>query len=94
MRTIDQSSAPQSESRAGASELAQAFRLGWVTRQHLVALRRLDASRTRDHLVEAQGYSVVRQFVGHGIGRKMHEEPHVPNYGDAGRGTRSRSAGG
>jgi methionyl aminopeptidase len=39
-------------------------------------------------LVEAQGYSVVRQFVGHGIGRKMHEEPHVPNYGDAGRGTR------
>jgi methionyl aminopeptidase len=39
-------------------------------------------------LVEGQGYSVVRQFVGHGIGRKMHEEPHVPNYGDAGRGTR------
>jgi methionyl aminopeptidase len=39
-------------------------------------------------LVEAQGYSVVRQFVGHGIGKKMHEEPHVPNYGDAGRGTR------
>jgi len=39
-------------------------------------------------LVEAEGYSVVRQFVGHGIGRKMHEEPHVPNYGDAGRGTR------
>jgi methionyl aminopeptidase len=39
-------------------------------------------------LVEAEGYSVVRQFVGHGIGRKMHEEPHVPNYGDPGRGTR------
>jgi methionyl aminopeptidase len=39
-------------------------------------------------LVEAKGYSVVRQFVGHGIGRKMHEAPHVPNYGDAGRGTR------
>ena len=32
------------------------------------------------------GYSVVRQFVGHGIGRAMHEEPHVPNYGDAGQG--------
>jgi methionyl aminopeptidase len=39
-------------------------------------------------LVEAEGYSVVRQFVGHGIGRKMHEDPHVPNYGSAGRGTR------
>ena len=38
--------------------------------------------------VEALGYSVVRQFVGHGIGRKMHEEPHVPNYGVKGRGLR------
>ena len=38
--------------------------------------------------VEAHGYSVVRQFVGHGIGRAMHEEPHVPNYGDAGKGRR------
>jgi methionyl aminopeptidase len=38
--------------------------------------------------VEPQGYSVVRQFVGHGIGRAMHEEPHVPNYGDAGKGRR------
>lgn len=38
--------------------------------------------------VEPLGYSVVRQFVGHGIGRKMHEEPHVPNYGEKGRGLR------
>ena len=38
--------------------------------------------------VEPLGYSVVRQFVGHGIGRKMHEEPHVPNYGVRGRGLR------
>jgi methionyl aminopeptidase len=37
---------------------------------------------------EANGYSVVRQFVGHGIGRAMHEEPHVPNYGEAGKGRR------
>ena len=37
---------------------------------------------------EKHGYSVVRQFVGHGIGRAMHEEPHVPNYGDAGKGRR------
>ena len=33
---------------------------------------------------EAQGYSVVREFVGHGIGTKLHEEPQVPNYGPAG----------
>jgi methionyl aminopeptidase len=39
-------------------------------------------------LVEEEGYSVVRQFVGHGIGRQMHESPHVPNYGQAGRGSR------
>ncbi|HXJ19298.1 MAG TPA: type I methionyl aminopeptidase [Polyangia bacterium] len=38
--------------------------------------------------VERLGYSVVKQFVGHGIGRAMHEEPHVPNYGDAGKGRR------
>ena len=36
--------------------------------------------------VEGQGYSVVRNYVGHGIGRAMHEEPQVPNYGIADRG--------
>lgn len=38
--------------------------------------------------VEAHGFSVVKEFVGHGIGEKMHEEPQVPNYGDPGRGPR------
>lgn len=38
--------------------------------------------------VEAHGFSVVREFVGHGIGRQMHEEPQVPNYGEPGRGPR------
>jgi len=38
--------------------------------------------------VEPLGYSVVRQFVGHGIGRAMHEAPQVYNYGDAGKGQR------
>ena len=38
--------------------------------------------------VEAHGCSVVREFVGHGIGTAMHEEPQVPNYGPAGRGAR------
>lgn len=36
--------------------------------------------------VEAAGYSVVREYIGHGIGRSMHEEPQVPNYGKAGSG--------
>ena len=38
--------------------------------------------------VETYGFSVVREFVGHGIGQKMHEEPQVPNYGTPGRGPR------
>lgn len=38
--------------------------------------------------VEAYGFSVVREFVGHGIGQAMHEEPQVPNYGEPGRGPR------
>jgi len=38
--------------------------------------------------VESYGFSVVREFVGHGIGQRMHEEPQVPNYGEAGRGPR------
>jgi methionyl aminopeptidase len=37
-------------------------------------------------LVEARGFSVVREFVGHGIGRRLHEPPHVPNFGRAGTG--------
>jgi len=38
--------------------------------------------------VEAAGFSVVRSLVGHGIGRAMHEEPQIPNYGPAGKGVR------
>lgn len=38
--------------------------------------------------VEARGYSVVRQFVGHGVGASMHEAPEVPNFGTPGRGVR------
>ncbi len=41
--------------------------------------------------VEAAGFSVVRDFVGHGIGRKLHEEPQLPNYGDAGTGMRLKA---
>ena len=38
--------------------------------------------------VEARGYSVVRDFVGHGVGAELHEDPSVPNYGTPGRGVR------
>jgi methionyl aminopeptidase len=38
--------------------------------------------------VEGYGFSVVREFVGHGIGQRMHEEPQIPNYGEPGRGPR------
>jgi len=38
--------------------------------------------------VEAYGFSVVREFVGHGIGQRMHEEPQIPNYGEPGHGPR------
>jgi methionyl aminopeptidase len=40
--------------------------------------------------VEAYGFSVVRDFVGHGIGTQLHEEPQIPNYGEPGRGPRLR----
>ncbi|MGD0095636.1 MAG: type I methionyl aminopeptidase [Terracidiphilus sp.] len=42
-------------------------------------------------VVEAEGFSVVRDFVGHGIGVHMHEDPQVPNFGVAGRGMKLRS---
>jgi len=42
-------------------------------------------------VVEADGFSVVRDFVGHGIGNRMHEDPQVPNYGQRGMGTKLRA---
>ncbi|HIE21225.1 MAG TPA: type I methionyl aminopeptidase [Acidimicrobiia bacterium] len=39
---------------------------------------------------ESHGYGVVREYVGHGIGREMHEEPQVPNYGERGKGLKLR----
>ena len=38
--------------------------------------------------MESNGFSVVRSFVGHGVGRQLHEEPEVPNFGSPGRGPR------
>ena len=47
-----------------------------------------DISHAIQEYVESNGYSVVRELVGHGIGREMHEDPNVPNYGTAGKGIR------
>ena len=47
-----------------------------------------DISSAVQNYVEARGYSVVRQYVGHGVGTSLHEAPEVPNFGEAGRGVR------
>ncbi|OGO77831.1 MAG: type I methionyl aminopeptidase [Clostridiales bacterium GWB2_37_7] len=47
-----------------------------------------DISHAIQSYVESHGYSVVRDLVGHGIGKKMHEDPQIPNYGAPGRGPR------
>ncbi len=49
-----------------------------------------DLGHAVQQVAESAGYSVVRAFVGHGIGRKLHEEPPVPNYGEPDRGIRLR----
>jgi methionyl aminopeptidase len=50
--------------------------------------RLYDVSFAVQEYVEEQGYSIVREFCGHGIGQRMHEEPQVPNYGRPGTGPR------
>lgn len=58
---------------AGISELRPGGRLS-------------DVGNAVQQLVEGAGFSVVREYVGHGVGRLLHEDPQVPNYGDPGRG--------
>ena len=47
-----------------------------------------DISHAIQTYVESNGFSIVRSFVGHGVGRQLHEEPEVPNFGNPGRGPR------
>lgn len=47
-----------------------------------------DVSYAIQHYVESFGYGVVRELVGHGVGKKLHEEPEVPNYGKRGKGVK------
>jgi methionyl aminopeptidase len=50
-----------------------------------------DVGAAVQRVVEAEGFSVVRDYVGHGIGVHMHEDPQVPNFGEAGRGMKLRA---
>ncbi|MBN1119894.1 MAG: type I methionyl aminopeptidase [Anaerolineae bacterium] len=49
-----------------------------------------DVSNAIQTFVEGRGYNVVREYGGHGVGRNMHEEPHIPNWGRKGQGHRMR----
>ena len=62
--------------------------LALAIEQARVGNRLSDISHAVQRHVEAAGYSVVTEFVGHGIGRQLHEEPQVPNYGKPGQGPR------
>jgi methionyl aminopeptidase len=57
-------------------------------KQAVVGNRLMDISNAVQQHVESAGFSVVTEFVGHGIGRQLHEEPQVPNYGKPGQGPR------
>jgi methionyl aminopeptidase len=82
----------------GGRGTAEAERLVATTREALARAiaaarpdgRLGDVGAAVQALVEASGYSVVREFVGHGIGRRLHEPPQVPNHGVAGTGLRLR----
>jgi methionyl aminopeptidase len=50
-----------------------------------------DISAAVQEMCEAEGFGVVREFVGHGIGRNMHEDPQVPNFGERGKGPRLKA---
>jgi len=74
----------------------EALRLIAVTRQSFwegikfarPGYRVSDISHAVQQYVEANGFSVVREYVGHGVGAKLHEPPEIPNYGPAGHGAR------
>ena len=78
------------EIRSEAAKLVQvteeALYLG--IKQAVVGNRLSDISHAVQQHVETAGFSVVTEFVGHGIGRQLHEEPQVPNYGKPGQGPR------
>ena len=83
----------RSPSRSGRST-RRARKLLDATREALIAGAREaapgnhlgDISAAIQRHVESQGFSIIRSLVGHGIGRDMHEDPQIPNYGEPGKG--------
>ncbi len=76
---------------AEASKLIEVTRQSFFEGIHAIeheGARLGDIGNAIQTYVESFGYSVVRDFVGHGIGKKVHEDPEVPNFGRAGRGIR------
>jgi methionyl aminopeptidase len=65
--------------------------LGLAIEQCRPGRRLSDVSHAVQTHVEANGFGIVRAFVGHGIGRALHEEPQIPNFGDPGRGPQLRA---
>ena len=83
MRTIDEiiaaaQKATEASLRAGIAAVKPGATLG-------------DVGAAVQGVVEGEGFSVVRDFVGHGIGVHMHEDPQVPNFGEAGQGMRLKA---
>jgi methionyl aminopeptidase len=82
----------------GEPPSAEAEKLVRVTEEALEAAisqvrpggRLSDVSNAVEQVVEGAGFSVVREYVGHGIGRSLHEDPQIPNYGPPGRGPELR----
>ncbi|MGH2651164.1 MAG: type I methionyl aminopeptidase, partial [Actinomycetota bacterium] len=82
----------------GEPPSAEAEKLVRVTEEALEAAisqvrpggRLSDISHAVEQVVEGAGFSVVREYVGHGIGRSLHEDPQIPNYGTPGRGPELR----
>jgi methionyl aminopeptidase len=60
-------------------------------KQAVVGGRLGDISATVQEMCEAEGFGVVKEFVGHGIGKQMHEDPQVPNFGNYGKGPRLKA---
>lgn len=56
-----------------------------------VGYRLSDISHAIQQKAESEGFSVIREFVGHGVGRDLHEDPQIPNYGKPGKGPRLQS---
>ena len=78
-------------SKAQAIIIATRESLGCAISNSITTNRLSDISHSVQAYVESAGFSVVRDFVGHGIGRRLHENPQVPNYGVPGKGAKLKA---